>query len=44
MTLIGADEFAERLADWRSKVMALKDGLLRRELFVAAPDMAKAPA
>ncbi len=44
VTLIGADEFAERLADWRSKVMALKDGLLRRELFVAAPDMAKAPA
>ncbi len=42
--LIGAAEFAERLADWRSKLIALKDGLLRRELFVATPDTARAPA
>jgi SAM-dependent methyltransferase len=42
--LIGAAEFAERLADWRLKISALKEGLLRRELFVATPDMANAPA
>ncbi len=36
--LIGASEFAERQADWRSKVAAIDDGLLRRELFVATPD------
>lgn len=37
MALIGADEFAERLAGWRSKLAAIGDGLLRRECFVAAP-------
>ncbi len=37
VALIGASEFAERLAGWRSKLAALGDNLLRRELFVAAP-------
>lgn len=36
--LIGASEFAERQAGWRSKLKAIEDGLLRRELFVATPD------
>jgi phosphoethanolamine N-methyltransferase len=36
--LIGASELAERQAGWRSKLMALDAELLRRELFVAAPD------
>jgi hypothetical protein len=35
--LIGATEFDERLADWRSKLSVLNEGLLRRELFVATP-------
>ncbi|MGH6894146.1 MAG: class I SAM-dependent methyltransferase [Dongiaceae bacterium] len=39
-TLIGASEFAERQAEWRSKLTAIEDGLLRRELFVATPDRA----
>ncbi len=39
-TLIGASEFAERQAGWRSKPAAIDDGLLRRELFVATPDRA----
>ncbi len=39
-TLIGASEFAERLAGWRSKIAAIEEGLLRRELFVASPDPA----
>jgi SAM-dependent methyltransferase len=38
--LIGAAEFAERQAGWRSKLAAIEDGLLRRELFVATPDSA----
>jgi SAM-dependent methyltransferase len=38
--LIGAAEFAERQAEWRSKLAAIEDGLLRRELFVATPDLA----
>jgi SAM-dependent methyltransferase len=38
--LIGAAEFAERQAGWRSKLAAIEDGLLRRELFVATPDLA----
>jgi hypothetical protein len=36
--LIGPSEFAERQAEWRSKLMALDAELLRRELFVATPD------
>jgi len=36
--LIGASEFAERQAGWRSKLAAIGAGVLRRELFVAAPD------
>ena len=32
-----AEEFAERVASWRSKLAALGDGLLRRELFTAVP-------
>ena len=38
--LLGAAEFGERQAGWRSKLAALEDGLLRRELFVARPDSA----
>jgi SAM-dependent methyltransferase len=38
--LIGAAEFAERQAGWRSKLAAIEEGLLRRELFVVAPDLA----
>ena len=34
--LIGPDEFAERLAGWRGKLAAIRDGLFRRELFVAS--------
>ena len=34
-TLIGASEFGERNVGWRSKLTAIGDGLLRRELFVA---------
>lgn len=37
VALIGASEFAERLDGWRSKLPAIYDNLLRRELFVAAP-------
>lgn len=35
--LIGATEYSERQAGWQSKIEALEDGLLRRELFVATP-------
>jgi hypothetical protein len=38
-TLIGTAAFAQRQLGWRSKIMALNDGLLRRELFVSAPNM-----
>jgi SAM-dependent methyltransferase len=38
--LIGASELAERQAGWRSKLTAIDDSLLRRELFVATPDRA----
>ena len=37
VALIGASEFAERLAEWCSKLVAIGDNLLRRELFVAVP-------
>jgi SAM-dependent methyltransferase len=37
VALIGASEFAERQDGWRSKIPAICDNLLRRELFVAAP-------
>ncbi|MFQ5784797.1 MAG: class I SAM-dependent methyltransferase [Alphaproteobacteria bacterium] len=37
LALIGAGEFAERLAGWRSKLAAIGDNLLRRELFAAKP-------
>jgi ubiquinone/menaquinone biosynthesis C-methylase UbiE len=37
-SLISISEFAERRADWRSQIVAIDDGLLRRELFVAVPD------
>lgn len=36
-TLMGTTEFDERVADWRSKLEVLNEGLLRRELFVATP-------
>ncbi len=36
--LIGASEFAERQAGWRSKLTAIDDGLLCRELIVTTPD------
>ena len=35
--LIGAAEFAERQAGWRSELGAVEEGLLRRERFVATP-------
>ncbi len=38
-TLIGASEFGERNVGWRSKLTAIGDGLLRRELFVATSDL-----
>ncbi len=37
VALIGASEFAERLAGWAPKLAALGDNLLRRELFEAEP-------
>jgi SAM-dependent methyltransferase len=37
--LIGTAEFADRQAGWRSKLAAIEKGLLRRELFVATPDL-----
>jgi len=37
VSLLGAAQFAERRADWRSKLEALGKGLLRRELFVTTP-------
>ncbi len=39
--LIGAPAFAERQVGWRSKITALDEGLLRRELFVGAPNLSK---
>lgn len=35
--LIGRRDAEDRLANWRSKLSAIGDGLFRRELFVAAP-------
>ena len=35
VALIGAPEVAERALEWRSKLSAIEEGLLRRELFVA---------
>jgi len=35
--LLGAEEFALRLAGWRDKLAALRDGLLRRHFFIATP-------
>jgi len=37
VALIGASDFAERVAGWRPKLAALGDNLLRRELFEAEP-------
>jgi phosphoethanolamine N-methyltransferase len=37
VAIIGAPEYANRQARWASKIPALEDGLLRRELFVATP-------
>jgi SAM-dependent methyltransferase len=42
--LLGVAEFAERHAGWRSKLAAVEDGLLRRELFVATPDPSSPPS
>jgi SAM-dependent methyltransferase len=39
--LIGVAEFAERQAGWRSKLAAIEEGLLRRELFVITPGLAQ---
>jgi SAM-dependent methyltransferase len=36
-SLVGPAEYAERHAGWRSKLAVIADGLLCRELFVAAP-------
>jgi cyclopropane fatty-acyl-phospholipid synthase-like methyltransferase len=35
--LIGASASAERLAEWRSQLKAIEDGLLQRELFLVHP-------
>ena len=40
--LLGVTEFAERLAGWQSELGAIEGGLLRRDLFVAAPTLALA--
>jgi cyclopropane fatty-acyl-phospholipid synthase-like methyltransferase len=37
-SLVGPAEYDERQNGWRSKLAVIADGLLRRELFVAAPD------
>ncbi len=37
VAVIGASEYAERLAGWRSTLAALDDNLLQRTLFVAVP-------
>ncbi len=37
ISLIGQDEYAERVDEWRSKFTAIKEGIVRRELFLAAP-------
>ena len=42
--LLGTDECRERLTGWRSKLAALEDNLLRRELFVAIPCPEQVPA
>ncbi len=39
VALIGAGAFAERLAEWRSKLAAFGASLLRRELFVVRPSL-----
>ena len=35
--LIGASDYADRQKNWASKLSALEDGLVRRELFVVTP-------
>jgi len=35
--LLGDDAYSQRVAGWRSKIPAIRGGLLRRELFVVAP-------
>lgn len=37
-SLISISGFNERQSDWRSQIVAIDDGLLRRELFVAIPN------
>jgi len=37
VALIGADECAKRLAEWRSKLAVFDENLLRREIFVGSP-------
>jgi cyclopropane fatty-acyl-phospholipid synthase-like methyltransferase len=37
--LLGVTEFADRLADWRSQLDAIEEGLLRRDLFMAIPTL-----
>jgi SAM-dependent methyltransferase len=41
--LLGADAYAERLAKLSAALAAIEAGLLRREIFVAAPDSTCAP-
>ncbi len=36
--LIGVSAYAERWSGWMTKIVALADGLIRRELFVVIPD------
>ena len=37
VTIIGADEYANRQERWGSKLSVLEEGLLRRDFFVATP-------
>jgi SAM-dependent methyltransferase len=37
LELIGPDEYEMRVDDWRTKLSAIDDGLMRRELFLARP-------
>ena len=37
--LLGVQEFADRQAGWRAELGAIEEGLIRRDLFVATPDL-----
>ena len=37
LDVIGQDGFKERQNDWESRLVAIDEGLIRREFFVATP-------